>query len=66
MTLSDIVSMLDKKYHTSPVPCPNEGVEVKMRSNVVSDVHGNLTVHGTGNYLVCGRCGYNVAVGRPN
>lgn len=65
MTVSDIVSMLDRKFYQDPIQCPKEGTEVRSQTGRVFTEHGNLTVHGSGAYIVCGRCGYNQPVGRP-
>ena len=57
MTGSDLVFLLDRKYYgAGAVPCPNEGVQVKQANRVFTE-HGNMGVHGSGAYLVCGRCG---------
>lgn len=59
------VSILDRKYAAEPVPCPNEGSQTKLpQSNHVSSVHGNMQVHGSGSYLVCGLCDMKIAIGR--
>lgn len=63
MEQSDIILLLDKKFSVNPVTCPNEGVPTKIGGNITS-VHGNLTVHKSGAFLVCGPCGHNEPVGR--
>lgn len=64
MTHSDMVSMLEKKYGAEPVQCPNEGkpVTLNLSKRTVSD-HGNLAVHSSGAFLVCGVCGFQLPVG---
>lgn len=59
MNISDIVSMLDKKYHADPVACANEGKLAKMQCGYQTDRHGKLGVHGSSAYLVCGVCGFS-------
>ena len=58
------VNLLDRKYANEPVPCPNEGRQVKMGCGVVRDNHGNMAVHNSGAYLVCGLCGANQPIAR--
>lgn len=58
----EFVSLLDQKYSgENAVPCPNEGEAVTSQNGQKYTEHGNLTVHGSGAYLVCGRCGYKTA-----
>lgn len=59
MTNADIVHDLDKKYSgENAVACPNEGIMATLpQSGVKSEQHGNMTVHGSGAFLVCGMCG---------
>lgn len=66
MDLTDIVSLLDRKYSdVDAIPCANEGLEVKMQCGQKRTEHGILGVHKSGAYLVCGVCGYNQPVARP-
>lgn len=62
----DFVGDLDRKYSQEPVPCPNEGTRVTLKqSQITSEHHGNMAVHGSGAYLVCGLCGTQTPIGRP-
>ena len=63
MDHADIVLMLDKKYSENPVPCPNDGLEVKMQCKKVRTDHGHLGVHKSASALVCGVCGYQLPIG---
>ena len=65
MDLADIYALLDRKYRDNPVPCPNEGKPARFPSGRVSDIHGNLHVHGSTHYLVCGTCGHQEPIARP-
>lgn len=60
MTPADIIHMLDLKYSKgSPdaVLCPNEGQKAMLpQSKQVRDEHGYMTVHSSGQYIVCGIC----------
>lgn len=56
----DLVNLMDKKYSgKNAVPCPREGQEGKV-GTLTTSYHGNLAVHGSGAYLVCGVCGASV------
>lgn len=61
MNHADIIHSLDVKYGwKSPdaVTCPNDGNAVKLpQSGVSHREHGNMVVHQSGAYLVCGVCG---------
>jgi len=55
--MSDIILALDKKYSgANAVPCPNEGKALKVGNKSFSE-HGNMGVHSSGAFLICGRCG---------
>lgn len=66
MEMSDIINLLDKKFSgANAVPCPNEGKPVKSQNGNAYKEHGGLGVHKSGSMLICGRCGYNEPIGRP-
>lgn len=74
MTHAEMISVLDKKYSRSryeskdlpsdAVVCPNEGKSVKSQNGKLYSDHGDLVVHASGAFLVCGRCNYQHPVGR--
>lgn len=62
----EFVHDLDTKYTKEPVPCPNEDRAVTLKqSQTTRSLHGNLVVHGSGAFLVCGLCGYQQPIARP-
>lgn len=61
--MSELVYELDKKYNQYPMPCPNEGKLTKVTPNYSTDVHGNMGVHASGHYLVCGICNTKLPIG---
>lgn len=65
MTHADIVYTLDMKYAREPVQCPNDGTPSKSGNGQSYTEHGNLNVHSSGSYLICGRCEYKYMIGKP-
>lgn len=61
---ADMIHVLDMKYFKEPVPCPNEGQPIPSQNGKKYSEHGNMQVHGSGAFIVCGRCGYQEPVGR--
>lgn len=62
----DFVNELDRKYTKEPIACINEGKPAILKqSQITSSLHGNLVVHGSGAFLICGLCGYQQPIARP-
>jgi hypothetical protein len=60
------VHIMDQKYSgANAVKCPNEGKRVKLpQSGAEFTEHGDMQVHGSGAFLVCGVCDNKLPIGR--